>query len=536
MKGINSCHYKFEDGQGCQKKTDKGDDYCIFHNDYPATNEEIKRFWWRLKRLMLKDDGDWRGFNFPSINLESITCPVSVTATCASFQDIKLTQVDFEKGVDISKSHMTGTVELQRCNFTEKLSLKEITFPNSFSFGAVVVEQGFFADNAVFDDDFKVSGTFKNIANFSNCHFNKKAEFVQTKNISVSGSVTLTSSFASGNAVISLSGGTLTKTERVVQFMNRLMNRVKSSLKKFINWMRKQSTKYWKALIQWIRKEFISYRLRLPHKRAGVTKYVLFDEKAILDNMTFSKPKSVLFKGVDLRNATFGGTDLRGVTFIGNDWYQPKLKRNGLKEELRYFELKNYYDQKEWLPNIENTCRNIRFSLEEFKDFGLANDFFVGEMEARRRQLIWYKRWLFSVLTVYKIISHYGTSSIRCGLVFLLAVMCHGFIISYLVNPSAYAALGTSLVSVTDFSLEGITQWFCVVSVKFSSFLANGRFMDFFTYSLQTMTLQKDKVALLSSEELKLSSISFVNTMFTIIGPILVGLLALTVRTRIKRN
>jgi|TARA_R110002153_G_scaffold234091_8_gene387529 hypothetical protein len=41
------------------------------------------------------------------------------------------------------------------------------------------------------------------------------------------------------------------------------------------------------------------------------------------------------------------------------------------------------------LPGIENTYRNIRYSLEENKDFGLANDFFVGEMEAKRRQLKW---------------------------------------------------------------------------------------------------------------------------------------------------
>ena len=52
------------------------------------------------------------------------------------------------------------------------------------------------------------------------------------------------------------------------------------------------------------------------------------------------------------------------------------------------------------LPGIENTYRNIRYSLEENKDFGLANDFFVGEMEAKRRQLKWWRlRILLNVNT-----------------------------------------------------------------------------------------------------------------------------------------
>ncbi|MFT5716589.1 MAG: hypothetical protein ACI9T7_000766, partial [Oleiphilaceae bacterium] len=68
------------------------------------------------------------------------------------------------------------------------------------------------------------------------------------------------------------------------------------------------------------------------------------------------------------------------------------------------------------------------------------------------------------------------------------------------------------------------------------SFFEKGRFMDSFTYSIQTMTLQREKVELLSPESLKKSSVWFVNAIFTLIGPLLVGLLALTVRARIKRN
>jgi uncharacterized protein YjbI with pentapeptide repeats len=536
MTGSNGCNYKFENRQWCTRPNNDEGGYCLFHSQSPANNEEIKRFWWRLKRLALKGDGDWRGFNFPRIDLERITCPVFVTATRAIFQGINLTEVDFEKGVDISKSYMNGEVELQRCTFSEALSLKEVTFPYSFKFGTVVVKQGLIAENSTFKSDFKVSGTFHKIANFSQCHFGKKAEFLQTKTLTITSLTNITTSFV-GSPTITLSvGGNLTVIEVLALYLRRLVSKAKSVSVKAASWLAESFRKFQKSTTQFLGNKFNHYRQRLPHKREGVKKYVLFDEKAVLDNMTFSEPKSVLFKGVYLRNATFGGTDLRGVTFIGNDWYQPKLKRNGLKDELRYFELNNYYDKKEWLPNIENTYRNIRFSLEEYKDFGLANDFFVGEMEARRKQLKWYKRWLFSVPAIYKLVSQYGTSPIRCGVFFIVAVIVHASIISYLTGTSIYSGMIVLLMSVCDFNINEIDQWFSVITDNVNSFFEKGRFMDSFTYSIQTMTLQREKVELLSPESLKKSSVWFVNAIFTLIGPVLVGLLALTVRARIKRN
>ena len=183
----------------------------------------------------------------------------------------------------------------------------------------------------------------------------------------------------------------------------------------------------------------ISYRERMPHKRTGVTSYYLFEGQASLDEMTFAEPKEVVFKGVNLQDATFRGTDLRGVTFIGNNWYQPELKRHGLIEDLRLRGINNYYDKKDPLPDLENSYRNIRFSLEANKDFSLANDFFIGEMDAKRNQLPWLKRQLFSVLALYRLISNYGTSPIRCSaLWFLIVVVCHSLTISYLGNAELY--------------------------------------------------------------------------------------------------
>jgi uncharacterized protein YjbI with pentapeptide repeats len=536
MAGSGICSYKFENGKRCTRKKEDCDVCCIFHSSLTTKLINGNRFWWRLKRLALKGDGDWRGFIFPTINLERITCPVFVTATRANFKGITLNQVDFEKGVDISNSKVNGIISLQTCTFKESLSFKEISFPNKFKFGSVVVNKGVVASDSVFNDDFRVSGTFYKMANFNQCHFEKKAEFVQTKTITVTlASITASGSVMSGTVKLS-NNNNETLSQKLIRKWLATWKALVKCYSSFVEWVVVKSRKVWKGLSEWSKNKFTHYRQRLPHKREGVTKFMLFDEKVILDNMTFTEPKKVLFKGVNLKHATFGGTDLRGVTFIGNDWYQPKLKRNGLKEELRYLGLNNYYDKKESLPNVESTYRNIRFSLEEYKDFSLANDFFVGEMEARRRQLAWYKRWLLSVPAIYKFISCYGTNPVRCGVFFLVAVLSHVLIISYLANTAIYTGLNVLMAGISGLEFDGINQWYSTMAGKTNSYIGEGRFMDSFTYSIQTMTLQKEKVELLSSESSKLPSVSFVNAMFTLIGPILIGLLALTVRTRIKRN
>lgn len=290
-----------------------------------------------------------------------------------------------------------------------------------------------------------------------------------------------------------------------------------------------------KNVRQEIRRSVDNYRERIPHKRTGVTSYYLFEGQVSLDEMTFSEPKEVVFKGVNLQSATFRGTDLRGVTFIGNNWYQPELKRNGLIEDLRLRGINNYYDKKDPLPDLENIYRNIRFSLEANKDFSLANDFFIGEMDAKRNQLPILKRQLFSVLALYRLISNYGTSPIRCSALFLALVVCHTLTISYLGNAE-FISFIKSFGNIGYFSTIWLPGWFSQVREQLIVFVEDDCLMDLITYSIKTMTLQKDKGTLLVSCLEINSGVAFANTVFAILGPVLLGLIALTVRARIKRN
>ena len=534
MATTNQCEYSFIAGGRCKHEINK-DKYCIFHDHNKGSKEYDARFWWRLKRLVLKGDGDWRGFQFPHVNLENVICPISITLKGANFILLSLKNSTFNKPVNASGAFFRGLV-LSGCQFDESLSIREVKFSENVKITSTTINKGLIAHDCYFQKDLFISGTLRKVANFHRCHFAGKAEFVQTKTTTLSTTKSISTSLSSLMAITRPLNKNAPLNVKLKYYFDSYKQKVITKLKMFFAWINSTIKRVWKKLIQWMKKTFTNYRQRFPYKREDVKKYVLFDEKASLTYMTFSNPKKVLFKGVNLQQASFNGTDLRGATFIGNSWYQPKLGRNGLKDELSYLQTTEYYNRKESLPNLENTYRNIRFSLEENKDFGLANDFFVGEMEAKRRQLPFMRRVLFSVPAIYKLVSYYGTSPFRTGLIFCIGVCSHIAIVASIAKTPLYTAVKNVVVPISELDPSGSVGYWQQIQELFLRNASNTGLLDSISYTIQTMTLQKDKVTLLSDVMSNDPTISFVNTLFTLIGPILIGLFALTIRTRIKRN
>jgi len=533
----SSCDYEFENGQRCQRIKDDGDHYCIFHSFNCNSEEEIKRFWWRLKRLELKGDGDWRGFRFPSVNLENVTCKTSVTLTKAAFEgQVSLKQCKFEKAVVASQIFSQSSFELSGCEFSESLNVSNSSFPNVFNLSSVRISKELTATNCTFKGDFFATGKIKGLANFAYSSFAKKAEFKAMKSITVSFNSPIRIRSRVGNVNVRLSRPDASLVSRFKDWLVNLRGKLIYQCELLHRLVREWVQDSWYNLKFLGRKYYQLVRERFPHERKDVERHVLFEGGANLTYVEFSEPEKVLFKGVNLRETSFVGAELKGVSFIGSYWYQNKLKRSGIADEISYFSVKNYYDKKELLPGLESTYRDIRFSLEENKDFGMANHFFIGEMDAKRRQLPFFKRKLFSIPALYKLVSNYGTNPLRCSILFFVAVFCHALLVSYFAESSFYSNIELLVNSVFNINFEKPSVWWGGVIESAMSTVNNADSLKSITYSIQTMTLQKDKVALLTPDLMKLSSISFTNTVFTIIGPILVGLLALTVRTRIKRN
>jgi uncharacterized protein YjbI with pentapeptide repeats len=149
--------------------------------------------------------------------------------------------------------------------------------------------------------------------------------------------------------------------------------------------------------------------------------FTVFAGGGQMQNVIFRVPEHTLFTMVDLSRIHFSGTNLRGVRFLGTNWWQPKLGRNGLQDEIFIRMSTDGPFRFRYLPILEETCRNLRVALEENRDFNAASDFYIAELEAARARLPWARRTLFSIPALYRISSVYGTSVVR-ALVTLLMV------------------------------------------------------------------------------------------------------------------
>jgi hypothetical protein len=136
----------------------------------------------------------------------------------------------------------------------------------------------------------------------------------------------------------------------------------------------------------------------------------MFGAGGEMESVVFMKPDQTAFQSVDLRRVRFRGTNLRGVRFLDVDWWQDKLGRHGLFEEVWFHELTDGPLRHEFLPVLEETCRNARVALEENRSFDMASDFYIGEMDARRMRLGLWRRHFFSVPAIYRFVSNYGTN------------------------------------------------------------------------------------------------------------------------------
>lgn len=379
------CGYKSPRGFSCQREVSDGD-FCVFHQGCNRKlDEEIlpnPQFQSALDLLLEQKDGNWDGFVFPSIFRLPNRIEFPVYLRWARFTVFGLNNTTFEDAVDFSDSIFLGNVIFRRvtfdssatydrCRFEACFELQKTHFKQSVSF-----HRAEFSKRAVFMACF--SGT---------CNLN---ETTPREDVNFAG---WSETFLRGSGTVSLPQSTkLTAWQNIkMQFqpiqakMNRLFH-------------------------QEIR--------RFKTQDKGLKVFRVFDGDGKLQDVFFVKPDQVSFSEADLSRVDFRGTNLRGVHFLGVKWWQPKLGRNGLCEELSIRLSNDGPHRVRNLPALEQTCRNVRVSLEESRDFNIASDFYIAEMEALRAQLSFSKRYLFSVTACYRLVSYYGTS-VGAGLLVL---------------------------------------------------------------------------------------------------------------------
>jgi len=526
------CEYIFSNGDKCQRARYMRSANCVFHSE----NISDRVFFQELFKLIKKRDGDWQGFNFPknisyqgkifkrdkpeSTDKEldrrysvNINFPVDISESKIDSVDLK--NIAFNRGLSARNIKFSNVINVNQCYFVN-LDLSHCVFERSVYLNWLTVEENFSLIYSNVKERFELSGFLYSRALFAETIFHGQAYFVSRKNLIIKGKA----AFEVQSASISGSSPLTTDESRIKIVWNKLKSfviQIASSYKKELN---EQKTKL-STSIQ-------NFKNRFPHEDEDITAQLFYSEVEFR-NAVFEKPKQVTFDGVDLRKTSFVNIDLLGVRFVRCNFYQVELNRNGIFDEVK-FGSSHYHVKQRYQPRIESSCRSIRLTLEDQKDFSTANDFFVGEMNAKRRQLPFIKCYLFSVLALYRYVSKYGTSPIRC-LIFIIAVaISHSLIVDNYISTNlptwnnSISILGKGILNL-DANQIGESFDSLIGSIE--------RSIRNLVYSLETMTLKKKKIFELTEPD---TFIAVSNLIAGVIGPVLTVLFGLTVRTRIKRS
>ena len=148
----------------------------------------------------------------------------------------------------------------------------------------------------------------------------------------------------------------------------------------------------------------------------------------------FGERGKLIFEKVNLSKASFLDTDLTNVVFRDVTWYKPpkdkwyKLLFKPKRECALWDEFKPLKkdEQRDYSKIAENYSQLV-INYEKKRDFPTAEQFHIGEMECRRKQI-----GGFNEYSLYKWLSNYGTSYWQAFfvLIFMLFAATGVFLIS----------------------------------------------------------------------------------------------------------
>ncbi|MBI5569327.1 MAG: pentapeptide repeat-containing protein [Desulfomonile tiedjei] len=206
---------------------------------------------------------------------------------------------------------------------------------------------------------------------------------------------------------------------------------------------------------------------------------------------------ALVLRDADLSRCRCQGTDLRKAEITGALWRKIG-SRFGVFDEVASIPMdatRDWYD-------IERLYRELKQNYEDRRDYERAGDFHYGEKEMRRINPKTHWAWRF-VLGVYLVVSGYGERCLRplAWASLFLALFTIGYLWCGLCPKD-----GDQILTICDWS-----DWRA------------------WNYSLRVMTLLKpyDWVPQGCGE--------CINTFASLVGPLLIGLFALTLRQRLKR-
>ncbi len=466
-----------------------------------------------LRSLIKSKDGNWIGFELPdNYLLSDIEFDFAVNMSWANLGVLTLRKVTFHEPFYCEHAFINGNLSFHDVSFKSSANFKQSIFSRRVDIqatefnGAADFYQCEFKDRSLFRCRFNASVNLNNVIFHEGVHFRgSRTVFVSiNETISVVDSVTAKLSSSAKPVKIKIT---------VLKRIYDLCHEISTWCKVVYNYCVDAGKKIFNVIYKLLKRVYDQVRVNITAVSGKMDR--LFLAEAQIQDVEFRRPERTVFSMVDLSRTYLRGTNLRGVKFWDVIWWQPKLKRNGLYDELFIGKSKDRGFRKVYLPQLEETCRNVRVALEDNRDYSAAADFYIGEMEASRAQKPFFKRHIFSVVATYRCLSGYGTRPLQAFLMFLVLLSIHSgltLLLSGISNEDVLKAGGFQ-ISTSPLLDMGKILISCLLN------------------SLQVMTLQRTDSLIKVGD-----SQNLFDTVFRVLGPAQLSLTVLALRARIKRH
>lgn len=335
--------------EGCNRKAWKKFEYCIFHE--PSKDKDADLFWNGIDRMMKKKDYNFGGFYF-------------IPRKGEDFIDLREIEFYGTFNISFSKAEFYKDVAFNFCIFNGNVNFSEIKVSKDSSISFLGVKFKKWVHFSLTD--------FPKLTYFTSAVFENKAIFLGSR---FQGKVFFNDS--------------------------RFLEEVDFYETKF---MRDMTGKFSGAEFE--RTEFIEN---------GYWRNALLGETNF-DKTFFKEPKRHKFYHTDLSKVEFYDTNIVALDFLDPVW----SKINGRKGLYNEVLINNSNKSKEVIWNqqlrskdeifseIETLYRQLKINYENKRNYPDAGDFYIGEMEMRRRnpKTSRFDRWI--ILPFYKCVSNYG--------------------------------------------------------------------------------------------------------------------------------
>lgn len=416
--------------------------YCWFHLGANLDKEDEPErlvFQRNLDDEISRGNGNWNGFYFPKGIVLPKQIPFPIRARNAQFEDLALEGVEFQCPVDFSHSRFHGTTTFNNCRF-----LSAVTFDEAMFEGPLNIQGSRFDGAASLHQcDFQARtlirhSTFKESFNANSSIFRESIQIHGWRVTSGSLRAGIEIRVTGSKAQLTLSTTNI-KRRTLEQVLREAIANARLRTVAVLSQCKKLAMKNYATCCKIV----ASWHRRLIPDESGIQLNRVFEGDVQLSQVIFAKPDAVVFSQVDFSKAYLVGTNLRGVRLLDVKWSQRYLGRRGLYDEVFALKSQDAAFQKYYWPLVEETYRNVRVALEDNKAYQDASDFYIGEMEARRKQFSWLRRNFFAVGTWYKAATRYGTSV--------------GFALwNMLLLAACYFLITVSLAGTADIGNEGV--------------------------------------------------------------------------------